>query len=100
MYEHLVLFKFNQEISKEKEAYLLGKLKALKEEIPGIVELTTGINVTEETDRAQGYSIGLRVTFTSKDALKAYGPHPKHQDFVQELDGIIEDVIVADYPIS
>ncbi|GAE94940.1 stress responsive alpha-beta barrel [Gracilibacillus boraciitolerans JCM 21714] len=99
MYEHLVVFKFKQELSQEKEQELLNKLKSLKKDIPGIITLTTGHNETEEKERAQGYSIGLRVTFESKSALQAYGPHPAHQKFVQQLDGIIEDVIVVDYPI-
>jgi hypothetical protein len=99
MYEHLVLFKFNNTLTPEKEQEMLDKLKAFKEAIPGIVELTAGINVTEEKERVQGYTLGLRVTFEDKDALSNYGPHPVHQDFVKSLGGVVEDVIVVDYPI-
>lgn len=100
MYDHLVVFKFNDRITPEKEKELLDKLKAFKGVIPGIVELTAGINVTEERERVQGYTLGLRVTFENKEALSEYGPHPAHQNFVQSLDGVIEDVIVVDYPIA
>jgi hypothetical protein len=99
MYEHLVVFKFNDSLTPEKEQELLGKLKAFKGVIPGIIQLTAGNNVTMETERAQGYTLGLRVTFEDKDALNEYGPHPVHQDFVQSLSGVIEDVIVVDYPL-
>jgi len=99
MYEHLVLFKFNNSLTSDKEEQLLEKLKAFKKNIPGIVDLSAGINLTEETDRAQGYTLGLRVTFENQEALRAYGPHPVHQDFVQSLNGVIEDVIVVDYPL-
>jgi hypothetical protein len=99
MYEHLVLFKFNDSLTPKKEQELLEKLKAFKGRIPGIVELTAGINVTEEKENVKGYTLGLRVTFVDKDALIAYGPHPVHQDFVQSLPGVIEDVIVVDYPL-
>ena len=99
MYEHLVFFKFKDSLTPEKEQELLEKLKAFKGVIPGIVELTVGLNVTEEKERGQGYTLGLRVTFEDKDALNEYGPHPVHQDFVQSLDGVIEDVIVVDYPL-
>lgn len=99
MYEHLVLFKFNDSLTPAKEQELLGKLKDFKGMIPGIVELTAGINVTEEKERVQGYTLGLRVTFNNKAALSEYGPHPVHQNFVQSLDGVIEDVIVVDYPV-
>ena len=98
MYEHLVLFKFNDSLTPAKEQELLGRLKAFKGTIPGIVELTAGINVTDEKERVQGYTLGLRVTFESHSALSAYGPHPVHQGFVRSLDGVIEDVIVVDYP--
>jgi hypothetical protein len=99
MYEHLVFFKFNDSLTPEKEQELIEKLKAFKGVIPGIVELTVGINDTEEKERVQGYTLGLRVTFEDKDALNEYGPHAVHQDFVQSLDGVIEDVIVVDYPL-
>ncbi|MBM7570065.1 Dabb family protein [Aquibacillus albus] len=100
MYDHMVFFKFNDSLTAEKEEELLGKLKAFKGVIPGIVELTAGVNVTEEKERGQGYTLGLRVTFEDEEALKQYGPHPVHQDFVKSLKGVIEDVIVVDYPIS
>lgn len=100
MYEHMVFFKFNEKITPEKEQELLKKLLALKGSIPGIIELTAGFNVTEEEDRKQGYTLGLRVTFESKKALQAYGPHPDHQEFVQSLSDVAADVIVVDYPIG
>lgn len=100
MYEHMVFFKFNENLTAEKEKELLHKLTSLKEAIPGIVELTTGLNVSDERENIKGYTLGLRVTFENKSALDAYGPHPAHQDFVQSLEGVIADVIVVDYPIS
>lgn len=100
MFEHLVSFKFNETYSSDKEQLLLDTLMAFKEKIPGIVDLTAGINVTEEVNNRQGYSLGLRVTFQDREALRQYGPHPVHQQFVKLLDGILDNVIVIDYPIS
>ncbi|WP_336764545.1 Dabb family protein [Paenibacillus sp. USHLN196] len=99
MFEHLVVFKFNDKITLAKQQELVAQLLALQEQIPGIVSLTAGINTTEETDRIQGYTIGLRVTFEDQEALRAYGPHPAHQAFVASLNGWVEDVIVVDYLI-
>ncbi|WP_433581333.1 Dabb family protein [Paenibacillus amylolyticus] len=99
MIEHLVVFKFNDKTTLAKQQEWVAQLLALQEQIPGIVTLTAGINTTEETDRIQGYTIGLRVTFEDQDALRAYGPHPAHQSFVASLDGWVEDVIVVDYGI-
>lgn len=99
MFEHLVVFKFNDKITPEKQQQLVNQLLSLREEIPGITALTAGINVTEETDNIQGYTLGLRVTFTDQEALRSYGPHPAHQAFVASLEGWVENVIVVDYPI-
>lgn len=100
MFEHLVIFKFNSAITKEHEQVLLSKLQGLKQAVPGIIALTAGLNVTEETDNIHGYSLGLRVTFESQEALREYGPHPAHQDFVKALDGVLDNVVVVDYPIT
>ncbi|WP_434750702.1 Dabb family protein [Paenibacillus amylolyticus] len=99
MFEHLVIFKFNDKITPAKQQEFVAQLLTLQDQIPGIVDLTAGVNVTEETDRIQGFTLGLRVTFEDQEALRAYGPHPAHQAFVSSLDGWIENVIVTDYAI-
>ncbi|WP_379145104.1 Dabb family protein [Paenibacillus sp. sgz500992] len=100
MFEHLVIFKFNEYYEPQKEALLVQTLLGLKDQIPGIVELTAGVNVTEETENMHGYTLGLRVTFADQEALRQYGPHPAHRHFVELLEGIIENVVVVDYPIA
>ncbi|TCN21155.1 Dabb family protein [Mesobacillus foraminis] len=99
MYEHIVTFKFNEHITFEKEQELLKQLKSFKGKIPGIMELTAGINVTEEIENKQGYTLALRITFENKHALHDYLPHPIHQEFVSSLNGVIDNVIVVDYEI-
>ncbi|MBP3962689.1 Dabb family protein [Paenibacillus lignilyticus] len=99
MFEHIVIFKMNATVTPEKEQELVNSLLAFKGAIPGIVELTAGQNITEETGNIHGYSLGLRVTFENRDALRAYGPHPVHQAFVKSLDGLLESVVVVDYHI-
>jgi len=100
MFEHLVSFKFNENYTKEHERKLLDKIATFKAHIPGIVEITAGVNTTGETEQIQGYTLGLRVTFQDEEALRAYGPHPVHREYVQMLDGIIDNVIVIDYEIT
>jgi hypothetical protein len=100
MIEHLVAFKFNEHYDPHTAEHLLQTLRELKGQIPGIVELTAGVNVTEETENIHGYTLGLRVTFTDQEALRQYGPHPAHRHFVELLEGIIESVVVVDYPIA
>ncbi|WP_426449489.1 Dabb family protein [Paenibacillus sp. S-38] len=100
MYEHIVAFRFKEGIPPEKERELLAQLHSFKGRIPGIIELTAGVNATEEYGNIHGYTLGLRVTFESLEALRAYGPHPVHQQFVQSLGGILDNVVVIDYPIA
>lgn len=99
MYEHLVVFRFNEQYEPSREQDLVQALLALKKQIPGIIDLTAGVNVTEEKENVHGYTLGLRVTFKNQEALRAYGPHPAHQKFVSMLDGILENVVVVDYPV-
>ncbi|GMK44685.1 hypothetical protein PghCCS26_18130 [Paenibacillus glycanilyticus] len=98
MYEHLVIFKFNMNITPAKHQELLDQLLGFKERIPGILDISAGLNVTEETENVHGYTLGLRVTFDSLESLRSYGPHPVHQEFVKSLDGVLENVVVVDYP--
>ncbi|ASA20825.1 Dabb family protein [Paenibacillus donghaensis] len=100
MFEHLVAFRFNDSYNPEEGDLLIQTLISLKEQIPGIVEITAGVNVTEETANIHGYTLGLRVTFESREALLAYGPHPAHQYFVGLLGGILDQVVVVDYPVN
>ena len=100
MYEHLVSFKFNEKMNSQKANELIEVLLGFKAQISGIVELTAGINETTEVENIHGYTLGLRVTFQDKEALLQYGPHPVHQQFVNLLDGLIESVVVIDYPIT
>lgn len=99
MYEHLVVFKLKPETPYERLQELVEKLLAFRGQIPGMKALSAGINVTEETDNAHGYGIGLRITFQDQESLRAYGPHPVHQEFVRSLDGLVENVVVVDYPV-
>lgn len=99
MMEHLVSFRFNGPLEQNKQQELLELLYGLKEQVPGIVELTAGFNETEETEHIHGFSLGLRVTFTGREALRAYGPHPAHQAFVASLEGLVDQVVVVDYPV-
>jgi hypothetical protein len=54
MVEHLVLFQFNELITPEKEEELVQKLLSFKGRIPGLVEITAGLNVTEGVCHTSG----------------------------------------------
>ncbi|MHA6529346.1 Dabb family protein [Paenibacillus sp. BAC0078] len=100
MYEHIVLFKFNSSSTEEQQNEVIQTVKSFKASIPGIIELSAGINVTEEVENRNGYTVGIRITFEDKQASQNYFHHPLHQQFMQHVGSLIESVIVVDYPFN
>ena len=76
MVEHVVLFKTRPGTPPEQVQAMVDGLRALRGQIPGIVDLTCGHNFC---DRNQGYNVGLVVRFESREALAVYLPHPAHR---------------------
>jgi len=97
--EHIVLFKLKPDATQEQRDELVSVLKRLKENVPGILELTAGVNFN--TERGKGYSVALNVRFPDRAALEAYGPHPAHQEVVEKyVLPLCEDIVVADYEVA
>lgn len=79
-HKHLnILYVYNKK-AEAKEQELLSQLHLFKENIPGIVDLSAGINVTEEVENKHDYTLALRITFENKEALDHYLPHHVHQN--------------------
>jgi hypothetical protein len=97
MVEHVVLFKLNEGTTDEQRAAAMAGLKALRQQVPGIVDLSVGLNFS---DRNQGFELGLVVRFVDRAALEGYLPHPAHRSCVEtHLRPIMSSVIVVDYEI-
>jgi hypothetical protein len=95
MVEHILLMRWTDEASKETIDNALAELRALKNKIAGIVDLSCGANFSE---RAKGYTHGLIIRFADRAALEAYFPHPEHQRVVQNfIDPIRADTLILDY---
>ncbi len=112
--EHLVLFRFHDDVTAEKRLAMFEGLRSLRTKIPEIVDLSVGENLT---DRGKGYTCGLRVRLRSSPSLKgksqhkegqekvpgglaaldAYQNHPEHQRVLQTLiKPIVADVLAID----
>ncbi|APH05087.1 Dabb family protein [Bacillus weihaiensis] len=95
MVEHIVLCTFSEQTTDDQKKEAISRLKALKEEIPGIIDIQAGMNFS---DRNKGYEVGLTVRFDDREALEVYGPHPKHQAVLAYLKEIgITDLICVDF---
>ncbi len=94
--KHIAFFKFKADRTPEQIAEVWRIVEDLPKQIPGILSLTHGPNVsTEGLD--QGYSHSMIMTFESVAARDHYLPHPVHQAAVQKVIPQLESVIVCDH---
>lgn len=97
MIEHIVLFQWTPDTSAEAIAKVVTEMRALKGQIPGVLDLTCGENFCP---RSQGFTHALVVRFENRAALGAYGPHPEHQRVVQEfINSIRANTLAVDYEV-
>jgi len=95
MVEHILLMRWKEQASQDATERVMEGLRGFKEKIPGIVDLTCGVNFSP---RARGYTHALCIRFRDRAALDAYFPHAEHQRVVHELmDPISEEVLILDY---
>lgn len=93
MITHIVLLQPKPEISLEEINTALDHVQALKDAIPGIVDIQEGKNIS---DNHQGYTYGFTMRFIDAEHLKAYAPHPQHQVVSNELRSICSSIIDFD----
>lgn len=95
MIEHIVLFKWSEAATPELISKALDGLRTLKQNVPGIVDLTCGENFSQ---RSQGFTHGMVVRFHDRAGLESYVPHPNHQKIVETfINPIKADILALDY---
>jgi hypothetical protein len=95
MIEHIVIMRWNEGTTPQAIEAVLEALRALKNKIPNILDLTCGENFS---DRSKGYTHALVVRFPDRAALANYIQHPDHQAVVQGLiNPILADSLAVDY---
>ena len=94
MVDHLVFFTLKDDVSDGDERELLDSLRALKEEVPNVRDLTAG---RDFSGRGGEYTHALFARFDDVDALKSYATHPAHLAVVEKLDRLTDGRIVCDY---
>lgn len=91
---HIVMIKWKPGTSDERIAERMRALGALKDQIPGIISVHTGVNFS---DRAKGYTHAGIVQLKDREALANYGPHPAHRALGEPFREIAEDLMVVDF---
>ena len=97
--KHIALLRFKPECTPDQIAEVWRLIEELPREIPGIIDLSHGPNVsTEGLDN--GFTNSFVITFESVAARDAYLPHPVHQKAVDYVVPKLEKVIVIDHEVN
>ena len=93
MIKHIVMFKLKDK-NKENIKKVGNALKPLEGSIDVLRSAEIGVNFTESE---RSYDIVLTTDFDNRDALDAYGPHPKHVPVVETVRSLCSGSVVVDY---
>ena len=93
MIKHIVMFKLKDR-NKENIQKIVNALKTLEGNIDFLRSAEIGVNFTESE---RSYDIVLTTEFDNRDALDAYGPHPKHAPVVKTVRSLCSGSVIVDY---
>jgi hypothetical protein len=93
MITHVVLLKSKAETTRDEMQEVLAQVQALQQQIPGIVDVQVGENLSMSH---QGYTHGFIMHFIDEEHLKAYAPHPAHRVVSDEIRRVSSHVIDFD----
>ena len=95
MIDHLVLFTVNEDASAEDVDDMLQSLRALRNSVPSVIDLSVGANFSE---RGGPFTHGLFARFQTPDDLQAYLKRPEHRADADKLNTFADpNRIVIDY---
>lgn len=94
---HTLLLQPKPETTEEEMQAVLERVKALKEKIPGIVDIHAGKN---ENVGNQIYTYGFVMRFIDREHLQAYFPHPEHKAVSPELRRLCTSLLNFDISIE
>lgn len=78
-YRHIFIAAFKDGLSEDVRARELADLKAMKENIPGILDLQVGTSLGLAGPAGH---IVMTVDFASKEDFEVYMTHPYHTDYI------------------
>jgi hypothetical protein len=97
---HLVMFTWKPETTQAQADAIEQALRALKDQVPGIVSLSYGKqNSPEEAAKKHNFQYGYAVVFANRAARDGYITHPAHVAAVGIIIPHLADVAVVDYDL-
>jgi quinol monooxygenase YgiN len=97
MIAHVVLLQPKATTTNEELSAFLERVRALQQVIPGIVAISVGEN---RSNYHGGFTHGIIMHFVDEAHLQAHHTHPAHVAVVTELDGLCQQTIDFDLPIT
>lgn len=94
--QHVVLFKFKPEATKEKVDEIIAAFNALPSKIKEIKGFQWGTNNSPE-GQDKGLTHAFILTFDNEKDRDAYLPHPAHKEFGSIVGPWLADVTVLDF---
>lgn len=103
MIRHIVLIKFQPEVSEDSIRGFFQELREIREQVSGILDITSGRSESPEQIE-RGYMHGFVVDFEDWDALERYQTHPDHKalggKLVANAIGGLDGILVLDIPTA
>jgi hypothetical protein len=90
---HIALFKWKPDADPERIDSLLRDVEALADRLPGIVEISCGVNTSRHAD---GYSHVVLVRGESEEAVRGYLDDVEHRAAADVLHAVAEGLIAVD----
>ncbi|NOR86010.1 MAG: Dabb family protein [Bacteroidales bacterium] len=97
MFKHIVMMKLKQadeSVFKERLMKLEKMLNKLKTQIPSLVALEVGLNISK---RPTAYDIVIVSEFIDEKELDKYRVHPKHIIVLDYIKEVVAEAKVVDY---
>jgi hypothetical protein len=96
--QHIVLFRFPQDLSLEDDAGMRRSVESWPAEIGGMTSIRLGRSINEE--RTRGHQYLLYTEFPDVPTLVAYQQHPVHLEFLRWVLDRECTPLVFDYPLD
>ena len=93
---HVVSFKFKSTAAPADIKKVESAFEALKKQIPEIVSLEWGTNISKE-NKDKGFTHCFILTFKTEKDRDTYISHPDHKAFGRIVGPVLEDVFVIDF---
>jgi len=94
MINHIVMWKFRDDVLESDKLEMKRRLDSLKGQLPTLVNISVGIDVSR-SDRS--WDMVLYSEFESMEGLKSYAIHPEHLKVGEFIKTLVSESAAVDY---